>query len=316
MHEYDAQVENVSFRVFPNVARLDVSTENIHYVRGENINTLKVLHTHPFYEMFSQDSGVIKIKFADEYVQTVTPGDILIIPPGVEHVMVSERTEAYWPSLQISFTKKTGGTHDLYSGICGLFKNNCPVIICGKPELGYLASELVRSATDSESEYLAVMAADLLVRIMGLSPDNISVINKAGSLTGRKQIRDIDVNRKIENLIASRYMTKITAAEAASLIHVSVRQLDRTMKKFGGMTFRETVTLRRLTVAVELFKMKDMTIERISSEVGFESRMGFSDAFRKRYGMSPSKYRKLFCSGVDGAADSNKDKTSSGGKRQ
>ena len=74
------------------------------------------------------------------------------------------------------------------------------------------------------------------------------------------------------------------------------RSTNEIMKKYNGMSFHRAVTLRRLRVAIELFETTSLTVEQISSSVGFPSRVAFTRAFSARYGLPPGKYRRIYCS--------------------
>ena len=51
---------------------------------------------------------------------------------------------------------------------------------------------------------------------------------------------------------------------------------------------------RRLAVAVNALKDGKKSMEPIAREAGFQSAAGFSNLFRKHYGISPSKFRAQF----------------------
>ena len=49
--------------------------------------------------------------------------------------------------------------------------------------------------------------------------------------------------------------------------------------------------LRRLARAVDALSHGTMSVARIARETGFKSAPGFSNAFKKHYGMSPNEFR-------------------------
>ena len=138
-------------------------------------------------------------------------------------------------------------------------------------------------------------AAELIISLTRLPSRILSESVGCSGRVIKEKALDMETSSALENLVASKFMTDITSSEAAAMMHLSVRQFDRIMKKHYGQSFRQTVTLRRLMVAVELFKTTDLSIEDISNEVGFSSRAGFSKAFELQYGMTPSKYRRIYC---------------------
>ena len=295
MLEHNILIENVYFRLFDNVARLDVSSNDVHLVEGKNINTLKVLHTHPFYEIFACESNRFVIMF-EGFEQPLEPGDILIIPPVCRHVMLSDENRRSWPSIHFLFEKRSCGEQNLFEDLVSFLDSEDPIISENRKNESAALTELMKSVPDGEMKYLAATLADILIRLTRFPHRKVELPLPEGKKSGSGKKVDIMINKQIEDLIASRYMTDITAAQASEILHLSVRQLDRIMLKNYNMSFHRTVTLRRLTVAAEFFKTTKLSIERISSDVGFESRAGFTKAFQRQFGMTPLKYRKAYCS--------------------
>jgi two-component system, response regulator YesN len=67
-------------------------------------------------------------------------------------------------------------------------------------------------------------------------------------------------------------------------------------KKVTNNTFSEYVTHLRMKKASELLKYKDLAISDVSQKVGFKDYYYFSKVFKKYYGQTPTKYRKMVLS--------------------
>ncbi|MBQ7604474.1 MAG: helix-turn-helix transcriptional regulator [Clostridia bacterium] len=301
MHEYNIQIENVFFRVFDNAAYIDILPSDIHFVCRRKINTLEVLHTHPYYEVFVCRDKPYSVGFAN-FTQTVYPGDILVVPPGVEHTQKSDGgAGGDRQFFHFIILRKNGGNKNLFAFLDSFLAKPGPILISDAPDAAERTAKLISDTRrDDDDGFLAVTAAELIIGLSRLPSKVLSTENfKADVMTGRRTV-DMELSSEIENLIASRFMTDITSSQAAGMLHLSVRQFDRIMKKNYGQSFRQTVTLRRLMVAVELFKTTKLSIEEVLSEVGFSSRSGFTKAFELQYGMTPSKYRKTYCRSSNG----------------
>ncbi|MBO4413112.1 MAG: helix-turn-helix transcriptional regulator [Clostridia bacterium] len=295
MIEHSIQVENVFIRLLHDVTRLNVPEQDVRSIGNKNINVLKVLHTHPYYEIFFSTGQTVVISSAAETV-SIDRGDVVIVPPGVEHVMLSEKNGDGWPSLCFSFSRKSGGTQDLFSDFRNFLERNGLIVIRNRPEESRRISEITEAAVNDRSKYLASSIADVIIRLTGLQSGEPGTAAAPSPQKRADEDIDVLVSRQIEDLIAATFTTDITTGEAAKRLHMSVRQLNRIMKKYNGMSFHRAVSLRRLRVAIELFETTDLTIERISSDVGFPSRVAFTRAFTSRYGIPPGKYRRLYCS--------------------
>ena len=64
------------------------------------------------------------------------------------------------------------------------------------------------------------------------------------------------------------------------------------MKQKLGISFYRYVTQRRLIEAKTLIE-KEIALEDVALQVGFEDYSGFYRAVKKEYGISPRQYRQL-----------------------
>lgn len=87
-----------------------------------------------------------------------------------------------------------------------------------------------------------------------------------------------DYNLSVENL--------------SSELHVSPTYLSTIFKKETDMTFVNYLTSIRLDKAVKLLNTTDYKTYIIAEKVGYQESNYFSYVFKKKFGISPSKYRK------------------------
>ncbi|MBS1903866.1 MAG: helix-turn-helix transcriptional regulator [Bacteroidetes bacterium] len=88
------------------------------------------------------------------------------------------------------------------------------------------------------------------------------------------------------------YERDITVEYLAEVACVSQYHFLRLFRSVFEVTPYRYLLLRRLSKAAELLRNSDTPIGDIAIRVGFENLPVFSDAFRKEYGVPPSKYRK------------------------
>jgi AraC family transcriptional regulator len=103
--------------------------------------------------------------------------------------------------------------------------------------------------------------------------------------------------------LAPRHLTRVVAyidanigsdialADLAQLVGVSNDHFIRGFRAATQRTPYAYVVERRLARAVEALRHSTMSVERIAREAGFKSAPGFSNVFKKHYGMSPSRFR-------------------------
>ena len=83
----------------------------------------------------------------------------------------------------------------------------------------------------------------------------------------------------------------IALADLAQLVGVSKDHFIRSFRAATQRTPYACVVERRLARAVAALRDSTMSVERIARDAGFKSAPGFSNAFKKHYGMSPNKFR-------------------------
>jgi len=80
--------------------------------------------------------------------------------------------------------------------------------------------------------------------------------------------------------------------QIAAHVGLNGTYLERIYKKHYGISLWECVTVCRLAAARELLLQPGLPIKEIEARVGFYNRQTFFLQFKKRYGMSPTEYRK------------------------
>jgi AraC family transcriptional regulator len=83
----------------------------------------------------------------------------------------------------------------------------------------------------------------------------------------------------------------IALCDLAQLVSVSKYHLIRSFRAATQRTPYAYLVERRLALAVSALKDGKKSIEQVAREAGFQSTAGFSNVFRKHYGMSPSAFR-------------------------
>ena len=99
------------------------------------------------------------------------------------------------------------------------------------------------------------------------------------------------IKQKMLNYIQTSYSTA-TLTEAASMLGLSPAYLSRLTSKSFGKSFKELVMKERLAMACELLKSTELPIGEIINQIGYENSSYFHKQFKKRYGITPSEYRK------------------------
>lgn len=96
----------------------------------------------------------------------------------------------------------------------------------------------------------------------------------------------------IENSFLYQFQT-ITLKQLADRLGLSVRQTERTVRKQYGQSFQQKKMQARMDAASRLLVSTDLAIHMIADQVGFPSAERFSNAFKRYFGITASRYRNV-----------------------
>lgn len=86
----------------------------------------------------------------------------------------------------------------------------------------------------------------------------------------------------------------ITIEELSQKFNISAQGLIKKFKKHLGKTPMDYLFALRITRGKEMLKNTDLPIFEIAERCGFKNGYYFSNFFKKKVGISPSSYRKMF----------------------
>lgn len=96
---------------------------------------------------------------------------------------------------------------------------------------------------------------------------------------------------EVERYILGNYSENLTLQTLAAQVHVSPSWLSKLIKKETGKNFLEHLTDTRLDVARSLLNDLNLKIYHVSSRVGYQDTIHFSRLFKRKYGLTPQKFR-------------------------
>jgi AraC-like DNA-binding protein len=94
-------------------------------------------------------------------------------------------------------------------------------------------------------------------------------------------------------VVSRHYRLELTLPMVARALASSPRQLQRAYEQFGEMSFREDLLARRMEVGAQLLiEQRSIPVEDVARLVGYSQGPHFARAFRRRYGLSPGRFRE------------------------
>lgn len=279
IREFAVNVENISFRLL-----IDRQHEN-----GSSENASFFLHNHVSAELFSCLSGTVTLA-TEEGRLILRDGDMAVVPPGVPHRMLSseENTESAVISFICERRTDRGISDDLYATLSVYVCSDSVLLYRDRKDICEDIADMVHEGQEEGGIAPALRALELLIRVAELPAEgNHDAVDK------RSESRyDIQRMMRLDTVIATSYMKKLSMKEIADELYISSRQLDRIVRKRYGKTLHKIIMETRLRSAERMLMTTNMTVQEIGSEVGFSSNAAFYREFSRFYGVTPAEYRK------------------------
>lgn len=157
-----------------------------------------------------------------------------------------------------------------------------------------LQNELETFAVDEShpDALLLTQSMELLIRHLACWHSNVSK-NSRRRLTSSAALRSL-APRHLTRILAyidANIGRDITLSDLAELVGISKYHFIRSFRAATQRTPYAFLVERRLALAIEALRHSPFSIESIARDAGFQSSAGFSNVFKKHYGMSPSKFR-------------------------
>lgn len=111
------------------------------------------------------------------------------------------------------------------------------------------------------------------------------------TIASPKKKESKDVVDTVVEYINLHLAEELSVRQLANLAYVSPDHLTRSFKKRFQQTVSDYILYKRMTLAGELLRDRQMTITMVSDCVGFGNYSYFTEQFKKFYGMTPRQYQ-------------------------
>jgi two-component system response regulator YesN len=111
--------------------------------------------------------------------------------------------------------------------------------------------------------------------------------------TGEELHISNEMVRKIIEYIDSSFTEDFMLVDVAKKFNITVGYVSALIKKETGKTYMEYVMNKRLNLAKELLQNTSLSIQVIVDRVGYRDYFHFNKIFKKYFGITPGKFRKL-----------------------
>ena len=261
--------------------------------------TLVPLHWHAELEIvvIKKGTGLISVDFDK---RTVTSGDIVFIRPGqLRSIEQNGARKMEYENIILKPELLISGEADLCARqfITPLMKGELRCVtfltpaVPGYPEISDCISRIDHLCEKRPDGYQLAVKGFLFQLVFLLLSQK-----KKKSTSPALQTKSLEKIKTILKYVEEHYADHITIDDMAAITFYSKSHFMKFFKAHMGTGFIEYLNDYRLTIAERLLRTSDATVLEIAEKSGFDNLSYFNRMFKRKYGQSPGKQRKLFSS--------------------
>lgn len=243
--------------------------------RGRGIHIERVIET---YELIFVRQGVLSMhENGHEFI--VNAGQTLILHPDCRHggtAQYPDDLQFYWVHFIIADTP------------CDENYEIPQITTLDRPD--YLTMLFRMFMENQESSPESTISGDLLMLLILTDVAHFSRLNNVSISQAKLRL----VSR-IDSFIRLHLDKPINTSSIAYALDINPDYLGRAYHAVTGKTITETIHTNRIKRAKTSLMETNDPIDRISAACGFETVGFFRRIFNRHEGMSPAKYRQLYC---------------------
>lgn len=243
------------------------------------------MHWHESMELLMVLTGRVMVERESERAELLTE-DLLLINPHEMHATAGE--DAVLIALQIK--------PSLFGGIVD---SGTTFRLCSAGAVRQERYELLReifsrlvlyclSYEEQESAVAHLMVQSLLSELMA---ELVASFREESPSAPRHTSDSLRRLSEITAYLAAHFREPLTLRDVAAMQYLSVPYLSSFFEKTMGVTFSQYLTSLRLRAAHADLMRTDKRIDDVAAENGFPNTRSFVSAFRRAYGVLPSRYR-------------------------
>lgn len=166
--------------------------------------------------------------------------------------------------------------------------------------LGLKLDKIVKQNKVNVSDSISQKINEMIVHPFIYKDDKVltlqvsNIINEVFDIIYQNEINNNfnEYTQKAIDYVEKNIKKNITLDEVAKNINITPHYLSKIFKKEVGVNFVTYVTDRKIDLAKEMLKNKDIPIVNISISLAFNQPNYFSKVFKKKVGVTPSEYRE------------------------
>jgi len=242
---------------------------------------------HHFTEICMCISGVMALQTGERFVE-LKEGCAAIILPGLIHSEIQIKKQDYLVMWLVIDTAKarlhlSGSRESEFFTSDLSFLNNCDEY---NSFLDRIKSE---SKLDQKNSYELMKTSLLQIYILALREISAGGASYAHYFSWKESIAF-----EIKVFISKCGLNHLKLRDISQEICVSENHMNSIFKSVTGLTISQYIENQRIDKAKALLVNPALTINSISSQLGYYDRYHFSKVFKKSTGYTPAQFRELF----------------------
>jgi len=224
------------------------------------------------FELILVREGIVKL-FEENQSFNVTPGEMLLLFPGRTHggtEIYNGKLSFYWLHFKMRDTTISGQSHNL--------ELSQHIVPADSHRLNILFRQYLN---DLHQGLLTSLKAELSV---------LGILSEASRTPYSTEASNV-IAEQVFRFIAEHYQEPISTASIAHELHHNPDYIGRCFKTAHGNTITEEINHRRLLEAEKLLIDKDLNLNEIASQCGFNDSGYFRKLFIRKNGITPGKFR-------------------------
>lgn len=237
-------------------------------------------HRHSEYEIFFVLQGAISIEGQGRTVQAKAPAAV-ILPPLFDHRTVPHDLTGYCMYFQWEQKTDRRKNHRLNHASAQL--QDKITVLSLSDEGKFYVNQLAKS---EKSDYSDGTEAHLTALLFGEVFRPLFAVGASGtSQKIRQYINTIDL------YIYQHCREPIRLSDLSKVLYLCPKQISRIIRKKYGCSLSELVKKHRISLAQNLLRETDRSVNEIAAEVGYETPNYFYVQFRQVCNETPAQYR-------------------------
>lgn len=255
-------------------------------------------HYHPEVELTYIESSRGK-RLIGSNISDYTEGDLVLIGPNIPHCWKSSATllqgdhDARAKVIQFHpefFGTRTRGIPELSFLKTLSEKASSGLLIKGKTREEIIKKLNFEFGENSFQDFITIVE---ILFLIAESTDTELIDHQFSELDFSR--REAERFNRVFSYIAENYTADIKLNDLAELAHLTSTSFCRYFRQVTHKTPSTVIMELRIRHACNLLKTSEYTITDICFESGFGNLSHFNKAFKQSTGVTPSRYRQMFC---------------------